>query len=133
MTVNWWAVLLAALGYFILGAVWFTPLFGRAWDAAIGYDRSQSRGRFPVSYYIVPFVGSAISTVVIAVLVGLLPVAGAVGGVGVGASVGLAIAAASMTNSLTPHTPRPYVLGAITGGYHLVGCALAGVLIGWLG
>lgn len=29
---NWFAVGLAGLAYYLLGAAWFTPLFGRAWD-----------------------------------------------------------------------------------------------------
>ena len=40
--INWWAVLLATFGYYVLGALWFTPLFGRAWDRSIGYDRAAT-------------------------------------------------------------------------------------------
>ena len=126
----WWATALGGIVYYLLGAAWFTPLFGRAWDRSIGHDRSADAGRFPLSYYLLPLLGALLTAVVIAAL--QAPGAGAGLGTLIGAGVGLAAAAASVTNALTPHTPHPYLFGAITGGYHLVGCALAGLTIGTL-
>lgn len=128
--ITWWSVGFAAFAYFFLGAVWFTPLFGSAWDRSIGHDRRATNGRFPISYYIVPLISAAISTVVIAVLLELTGTTGPVADAGIGALVGLAIAAATLTNALTPHTPKPYLFAAITGGYHLVGCIIVGLIIG---
>lgn len=136
--IHWWVVLLAAFAYFALGAAWFTPLFGRAWDRSIGHDRSANQGRFPLSYYLVPFWAAAVATAGVAGLiaaVGVEAVAGGAGlgaalGAGVGAGVGIAVAAATFTNSLTPHTPRPYQLACINGGYHLVGLTMAGAILG---
>lgn len=129
----WWAVALAAFASFVLGAVWFTPLFGRLWDLSTGYDRSASDGRFPVAYYVLPLVGSVVAAVAIAGVLALGALAGPLPGLAAGALIGVAAAAASVTNALTPHTPRPYLFGAVSGGYHLVGGCLMGVLIGWLG
>ncbi len=131
--VTWWAVGIAALAYFALGAAWFTPLFGAAWDRSIGLDRSASKGRFPTPYYILPMVGAVVTAVAIAVVIALIPATGPLIGTGIGAIVGLAIAAATLTNALTPHTPKPYLFATITGGYHLVGCTIAGLIIGALG
>ena len=127
---NWIAVLVAAVAYYVLGAVWFTPLFGRVWDRSIGYDRSATRGRFPLSYYITPLFGALVSTFVAALLVATTDVDGVAGGVLVGLGVGLVAAAASVTNALTPHTPKPYLFGAVTGGYHLTGLTIAGAILG---
>jgi len=33
---NWWAVLLATVLGFALGGLWYGPLFGKAWLAAMG-------------------------------------------------------------------------------------------------
>ena len=30
---DWLPIALATIAVFVLGALWFTPLFGRAWDA----------------------------------------------------------------------------------------------------
>ena len=127
---TWWVTALAGFLYYLLGAAWFTPLFGRAWDRSIGHERSRTAGRFPISYYLLPFAGALVTGVVITAL--HRAGAGAVSGTLTGAGVGLVVAAASLTNALTPHTPHPYLFGAITGGYHLVGCTLAGLTIGTL-
>jgi hypothetical protein len=126
----WGATALAALLYYLLGAAWFTPLFGRAWDRSIGHDRSRDAGRFPLSYYLLPLACSLLSAGVIAAL---YP-EGAGPGVGLltGAGVGLVAACSSLTNALTPHTPHPYLFGMITGGYHFAGSGLAGLVIGAL-
>lgn len=128
----WWAVAAGGFIYYLLGAAWFTPLFGRAWDRSVGHDRSPAGSRFPLSYYIVPLIGSLVTTAVIAVLAQATSSTGAGPGTAIGAGVGLAIAVASVTNSVTPQAPHPYLLGAITGGYHLTGCTLAGLIVGLL-
>ncbi|MEO6200106.1 MAG: DUF1761 family protein [Cryobacterium sp.] len=104
-----------------------------AWDRSIGYDRSAGGGRFPLAYYIIPLLGAVVGTSVIAAFILTSSATGAIDGAVVGAGVGVAIAAASVTNALTPHTPEPYLFGAITGGYHLVACTLCGALIGIFG
>lgn len=40
---NWLAVLVAGLAYFVLGAIWYsTPLFGKQYRAALGLDPNQA-------------------------------------------------------------------------------------------
>lgn len=125
---NWLAIALAALTYYILGAAWFTPLFGKAWDRSIGHDRSQA-AKFSTSYYVVPLV----SAVFVAFALGLILTALAASfgeALIVGLVVGLAVAAVSINNALTPHTPHPYVFGVVTGGYHIVGIVIVSAIIG---
>jgi hypothetical protein len=125
---NWLAVALAALAYYILGAAWFTPLFGKAWDRSIGHDRSQA-AKFSTAYYVVPLV----SAVSVALALGLILTALAASfgeALIMGLVVGLGVAAVSINNALTPHTPRPYVFGAVTGGYHFVGIVIVSAIIG---
>lgn len=121
---------MAAVAYYALGALWFGPLLGRAWDRSIGHDRSQTGGRFPLSYYVVPLCCSAVTTIVIALVLDVIDSDAVVSGVIVGLGVGLATAAASLTNALTPHTPQPFVFGAVTASYHLMGAAVAGAVLG---
>lgn len=35
--VNYWAVIVAAVAAFALGALWYTVLFGKAWQKELGY------------------------------------------------------------------------------------------------
>lgn len=127
--VTWWAVALAAVGYYALGAAWFTPLFGRFWDLSLGHDRTHDRGGFPASFYLVPL----ITAVAITTIIALLSAAQDSGGAEtllIGTAVGLAVAFATLTNALTPNTPRPYLFAAVTGGYHLTASAAVGAFLG---
>ena len=37
--------------------------------------------------------------------------------------------AVSVNNALTPHTPHPFRLGLITGGYHVVGIVAVTLIV----
>ena len=112
---NCLAVAVAAVAYYLLGAAWFTPLFGKAWDRSIGYDRSRDT-TFGPAYYVGVILAALAPTFGEALIVGVV--------------VGRGVAAVSINNALTPHTPHPYVFGAVTGGYHLVGIVLVSAIIG---
>jgi hypothetical protein len=41
--VNYWAILVAGAAYFILGALWYSPvIFGKAWTQAVGKSQKGS-------------------------------------------------------------------------------------------
>jgi hypothetical protein len=40
ITINWMAVLIAVVANFILGFLWYTPLFGNAWAKEMRFDRT---------------------------------------------------------------------------------------------
>ncbi len=123
------AVTTAVLAYFILGALWFTPLFGKAYDKAIGVDRSKKQ-KWPLLYYIGPFVGTIITTLATATLIYTLKIENLWDGVVLGCIVGLGYAGAiSFTNAITPNTPRPLLFGLITGSYHFVGIIIVSAII----
>ena len=42
--VNWLAVLLSALSGFVIGGLWYGPLFGRAWAAEAGLSEEDKNG-----------------------------------------------------------------------------------------
>lgn len=126
---DWLAVVVATLAYYLLGAVWFSPLLGRAWDRSIGHDRATG-GRFGTAYYVVPLVSALVVTVALAVVLTVLAPPTAGEAVVVGLAAGCAVAAVSVNNALTPHTPHPFLLGAVTGGYHVVGIALVAAILG---
>ncbi|WP_315093191.1 DUF1761 domain-containing protein [uncultured Cellulomonas sp.] len=126
---RWFAVPVATLAYFLLGAVWFTPLFGKAWDDAIGHRRVAG-DRFSAAYYVVPLLSSLLVTVTMAALLARSGTEGLVDALALAVVVGLGVALAiSVTNALTPHTPHPFRLGLITGGYHLIGIVVVTLLL----
>jgi len=40
LPINYLAILVAVVANFILGFLWYTPLFGKAWAAEMGFDMS---------------------------------------------------------------------------------------------
>lgn len=130
---SWPAIGAAVLVYYLLGALWFTPLFGRAWDQAIGYVRVPGQ-KFSVAYYVVPLASSVLVTLAAAVLMALAAPERFVDAAGVGLILGLGVALPiSVNNALTPHTPHPFRLGLITGGYHVVGVVNVALVLWLLG
>ena len=133
MGVSWVAVAAAAVVYYLLGALWFTPLFGRAWDRSIGYARAAGQG-FSVAYYVVPLASGVLVTLAAAVLMALVEPESLVDAVVVGLVLGLGVALPiSVNNALTPHTPHPFRHGLITGGYHVVGLVVVAVVLWMVG
>lgn len=65
---NWLAVLAATVAGFALGGVWYGPLFGKAWMAAIG--KTEKDIQPSVTPFIVSFVTALITSVVLALLIG---------------------------------------------------------------
>ncbi len=128
---NWPAVVVGAVIYFALGAVWFTPmLFGRPWQRSIGWDASREQQMSPVMYAV-----PALFYLVAAVATGMLAAATGSDDIGAGVTLGLVIAIGyALTVTATdavfdPHKPQPWVWFAITGGYHLVGLVIVAVLV----
>lgn len=128
MEPNWLAAALAALAYYFLGALWFTPLFGRLWDRSIGFERPKGN-RFPALYYVAPLISACVVSLVAVLLTTALGIDHLTGALLLGLTLGAGYAAVSVTNAVTPHTPKPLLLGAVTGGYHLVGAVLACTVI----
>jgi hypothetical protein len=126
---NWLALILATLAYYILGAVWFTPLFGKAWDTAIGFERTATYKFTPI-YYIGPLISSLVVTVATAVLIHALRIERLTDAVVLGLIVGIGYTAAvSFNNAITPKTPRPLLLGAVTGAYHILGVVIVAAIV----
>jgi len=128
-SVNWLAVLAAALAYFVLGGIWFSPLFGKQYDKALGFERSKGQ-KWGALYYIMPMISAFVVSIATAILLGALKVTEFSEAVCIGLLVGVGYSAAiSFNNAVTPNTPHPLLYGAVTGGYHIAGAVLVAVLI----
>jgi len=46
--INWLAVVVAAVAFFAVGAVWYTALFGKAWQKATGLSDEQLKAGRPM-------------------------------------------------------------------------------------
>ncbi len=71
--INWIAVLIGAIGYFMLGALWYSFLFQKKWIAYNKIDINDPNGKKGVGIIMVgSFIMMFICSAAIAVLVGEL-------------------------------------------------------------
>jgi len=130
---NWLAVIVGGLIYFVLGALWYSPvLFAKPWQKSIGWDpATQPELQQNPLTYVVP----GLAYLVMAVATGMIAKAtgsdtlteGIVLGLIIG--VGYALAASLVAAFFTPNSPQPMVLFAITGAYNLIGFLIMAVII----
>src|SRR5687768_437965 len=118
------ATLVATVLGFALGALWYGPLFGKRWLAAVGMTPAQIRQDFnPARTYGTTFVLGLIAAYVFGLYLG--PDPGRAFAIVAGAAAGVCwVATALATNYL--FEGRPSVLIAINGGYHAVRFTLIG-------
>jgi hypothetical protein len=129
---NWLAVIVGALIYFALGALWYSSLlFGRAWQRSIGWDPERTPPEMKPATYLIPLV----AYLVMAVAVGLLAAgtgtdnltAGAVLGLVVG--IGLSLMHTLVDATFDPNKPEPWLWFAINGSYHAIGLLIVAVIV----
>lgn len=123
--INLWAVLVAAVSSFLLGGVWYGPLFGKAWNAAAGMD-PQKQGH-PAKIFGGAFVFSLLAAAVFAWFLGPQPPLSFA--VCRGLLVGFGLVAASFGINYL-FAQRGLRLWLIDGGYHTVQFALFGLVLG---
>lgn len=63
IAVNYWAVLVAAVASFAIGAIWYSLLFGKAWTKLSGVKMGQ--GKNPVILYIINFIATIVTAYIL--------------------------------------------------------------------
>lgn len=127
---NWLAVAVAALGSFLVGALWYTVLFGKAWIRLMGFSDADMARAAKLQPLMMPMFLACyfVLATVTAVLVKNLRLTTPAEGATLGALLFLGPAAAV---GLTNHVPSLKPLGAfaINAGYMLVYCVGMGVTL----
>ena len=124
---NWWAILVATAVAFALGGIWYGPVFGKAWLAALGKaaeDLEPSPKPFIISFFT-----ALLTCIVLAALMASLGIATLGGGLVIGALVGVGfIATAMASDSAFCGWGMPLFL--IQSGYRVVYSILMGGILG---
>lgn len=123
--INLWAVLAAAASAFVLGGLWYGPLFGTSWARAAGVDLAKAG--HPGRVFGGAFVLSLAAAAMFAMFLGpapALPFA-----VGAGAAAGLFWVASSFGINYL-FAQRSFKLWLIDGGYHTLQFTLYGLVLG---
>jgi hypothetical protein len=128
---NWLAVIVAALLYFLLGGIWYMPpVFGDRWTRSIGWDASEEESPGP-AFYIAPAITAVIATIVVAMLAAATGSSTVGEGIVLGLLVGVGVAGTVLftTGYFDPHKPQPMTWFGITAGYHAVGILIAAIIV----
>ncbi len=127
VSVNYLAVIVAAVAAFVLGAVWNGPLFGKTWAAARGPVPAES-AKPSASAMTVVAVALLLAAWVIAVISGYLHLGTWLQGLklGVAAWVGFAVPASLIEHVMSPG--RKVAALYVTTGSWLVSLAVMGIV-----
>ena len=129
-SLNWLSIIVATLVYFVLGALWYSPvLFGNIWMKLRNLSAETMEQPNPIIYlysFILQFIGVAS----LAIFITALGIDSAGNGalIGFGAAAGFVFSLAGATGIFTE---VPMKLHFLDNGYHVVGLVLAGLVLGW--
>jgi len=127
--ISWLGVVLAAIAFFGVGAMWYGALFARPWMRLSGVTEEQARS----SNLVMLFGTTALLGVVAAV--GLAALIGEDSTAGEGLATGLGIGAllvAPVLGIQSLYDRKALALWLLNAGYNLAGFAIMGIVIGAL-
>ena len=124
--INWLAVVTAAVSAFLLGGLWYGPLFKQVWCREAGVDPDKPNGH-PARVFGIAFAAALASAVMFAWLLGAQPEPHLA--IHHGFMIGLAFVAMSFAINYA-FAGRSLKLWMIDGGYHTLQFTLYGVILG---
>ena len=127
---NWLAVLVAAVAYFILGALWYSKiLFANMWIKAHGIDMNDPNGRKGLGMMMfLSFIGFFVVCVGLEMLVVKLDLGGYMSGIKLGLATGVCFSWMALSITYL-YTRKPVTLHFIDGLYHVVGQIIAAIIL----
>jgi hypothetical protein len=123
---NWLAVIAAAVSAFVLGGLWYGPLFKAAWCREAGVDPASAPPH-PARIFAVAFACSLLSALMFGLF--LPPAATGSQGAAVGFVVGMFFVAMSFGINYA-FAQRSLKLWLIDSGYHILQFSLYGLILG---
>ena len=132
-TVNIWAILVATLSTFLVGWLWYGPLFGNAWMSAAGISEEKVKQGNMAKIFGLAFIFELIMAFNLAMFLTGSPEAAEQVNAGTGALYGFLtgfgwIFFALAVNSLYEQKSWKYI--CINGGYWSVAFTIMGLIIG---
>jgi len=128
---NYWAILVAAAAYFVLGSLWFSMLFGNIWSKEVakhGVTIKDPTGKEIGAKMIQTFIGNVIAALSIAILIYLTGMTGWMAGLKLGLLCGVGFAATAIIIAYTWES-RSFKLMAIDFGYPIVGFTVCAIIL----
>ena len=131
-SINWLAVVVAAFATFMLGGVWYTALFGKAWQRLNGYTDEQlvtMRAKRPPPVFFGTMIACyVVVSLVMAMLVGAMEIGSATSGAMLGGVVFVIAAAVQVTGQIASDKPMKAML--IDLAYQAIYMVMTGAILG---
>lgn len=126
---NWWAILTATAIAFVIGGLWYGPLFGKAWMDALG--KTEADIEPTPTPFIISFFTALVTCIVLAALIQTLGIQSLSGGFVIGALMGLGFIATAMASD-SAFCGWSINLFLIQSGYRvLYSVVMGGILAYW--
>jgi hypothetical protein len=126
--INFWAILLITVIYFILGAFWYSKiLLGNIWAKANDFNVDELEMK-PLNF-IGAFIAAFLSTLFLAILLELIGTYDIVTGMLTGLIVGVGFVFVIGFYDVI-YEDKNIVAWAVDAGYHLVALLIAGIILG---
>jgi hypothetical protein len=129
MKTNYFAVVVAAIAYWFLGALWYALLFSKPWMALEHMTDEQARTMNPVLPYVITFLLNLLIAFVLAQLCLWRNATTAARGAALGILLWVGFVG-PITYTTYMYEMRPWPLFAINEFYPLVGLCLMGAILG---
>ncbi len=124
---NWLAIALAALSAFMVGGLWYGPLFGKAWMAEFNFTEEHLAQRNQTKIFTGAFFLNLLIAFNLAMFLG--PEADAIFGLTAGFFTGFGFIAA-MTGVYYLFEEKSFKLLLINGGFAIVSLVVVGIILG---
>jgi hypothetical protein len=124
---NWLAIIVAAVSTFILGGIWYGPLFGRVWMRASGVTEAQANAGNKGLIFGISLLLQLIAAVVLAMFIG------AEGTLAFATAAGAAVGVfwvATAFGVVYLFEQRPLSHWAVNSFYHIVSYTIMGAILG---
>ena len=126
---NWLHILVAAIAYFALGAIWYSALFGKAWVSYQKIDMNAPDAKTGTGAIMFgSFIWMFVTTIGLAIIVNRLNLNNAMSGVKWGLLTGVCFSAAAISISYL-YVKKPTGLHLIDCLYHVIGQVIACVIL----
>ena len=123
---NWLAIVAAAVSAFVLGGLWYGPLFKHAWCLEAGMD-PNAQPKHPARVFGTAFVAALVAAFGFAWFLG--PAPALIPAIHAGVMVGAMYVATSFAINYA-FAQRSFKLWLIDGGYHTLQFGLYGAILG---
>lgn len=127
LDINWFAVLLAAVVSFVIGGLWYGPLFGKQWLRASGVDEAALGTGGMGRIFALSFLMQLLAAAVLALFIGAESTL--TFGLFAGVAAGVFWVATAF-GVVYLFERRPFAHWAVNASYHIVVYAVMGAILG---